>query len=178
MIRLLKKALRGFRREDGAASVEFAYIFLPLMTVFTTGAESGVLLARNAMLDRALDLTVRDLRLGTWPTPTHDIVKAAICERMMLMGNCLNDLKLELRPVDTNTWAGLSGNVDCVNRDEPLNPPLAFTPGASNEIMLVRACAIFDPVMPTLGLGETLVKDNPTGGYRITAISAFVNEPR
>ncbi len=42
--------------------------------------------------------------------------------------------------------------------------------------MLIRACAKFDPIVPTTGLGFRLPKDN-TGAYALISSTAFVNEP-
>jgi hypothetical protein len=47
--------------------------------------------------------------------------------------------------------------------------------GGQNQLMLVKACAIFNPIFPSTGLGLQLVRDD--GGYAVTAFSAFVNEP-
>jgi hypothetical protein len=43
-------------------------------------------------------------------------------------------------------------------------------------MMLIRACAKFDPLFPTSGLGFQLPRDN-TGAYALIAATAFVNEP-
>ena len=42
--------------------------------------------------------------------------------------------------------------------------------------MLVRACAIFDPIFPITGMGLNLPLD-ASGAYQLAASSAFVNEP-
>lgn len=43
--------------------------------------------------------------------------------------------------------------------------------------MFLRACAKFEPVFPTLGMGDNLVKDG-AGMYALVSTSAFVQEPR
>jgi hypothetical protein len=43
-------------------------------------------------------------------------------------------------------------------------------------MMIVRACYVVDPLMPDFGLGARFQKDE-TGGVRLVASSAFVNEP-
>ena len=42
--------------------------------------------------------------------------------------------------------------------------------------MLIRACAIVDPMFPMTGLGLSLTKDE-TGGVQLVTVSAFVAEP-
>ena len=59
---------------------------------------------------------------------------------------------------------------------EDVQPVLEFTSGMDHDVMLVRACAVFDPMFPTTGLGLRLPKDE-TGAYSLVASSAFVVEP-
>ena len=63
-----------------------------------------------------------------------------------------------------------------MDRDEPIQPAVTFNPGAANELMLVRVCIVQDALFPGIGIGEQLVMDS-SGGYPITAVSSFVNEP-
>ena len=70
----------------------------------------------------------------------------------------------------------LNTAADCVNRADDFTAVDQFTEGTDNEMMLVRACAIFDPIFPMTGLGFHLPKDN-TGAYALVSATAFVNEP-
>ena len=77
----------------------------------------------------------------------------------------------------------LSDTATCVNRALPIDPSLDFRQlegGASNEMMLVRVCAKFDPYFPSSGLAAQMKLDDKiddTGGYALVTTSAFVNEP-
>ena len=42
--------------------------------------------------------------------------------------------------------------------------------------MIVRACAVFEPLFPTTGLGLRMPRVN-SSDYAIVSMSAFVNEP-
>jgi hypothetical protein len=112
-------------------------------------------------------------------SPTHAKVKSEICRFAMIIAHCENVLKIELREVDTATWdMPLQGN-RCVDRREEINEEADeadFTPGQRNRLMMVRACAVFDPMFPAAGLGAQLPRD-ASGGYRLIATSGFVNEP-
>ena len=66
---------------------------------------------------------------------------------------------------------------EIVDRDEPIQLLDPLDTGTDNEMMLIRACAVFDPIFPMTGLGLKLKKDAFGGGYAIIARSAFVNEP-
>jgi Flp pilus assembly protein TadG len=69
MTRLARRAARRLRRllarEDGTATVEFVVLFPVFMLVLVNAVEASVVMSRVAMLDRALDLAVRELRIGT-----------------------------------------------------------------------------------------------------------------
>ena len=171
------KALRRLRRDDGTATIEFVILFPLFIILMISGVEAGMLMTRQMMLERGLDLTMRSVRLGTLAEPTHDNVKALICKNAIIIPNCMDVVQLELREVDTLAWnVPLQGN-SCVDRTRPMNPAvLNFDPGARNTLMMVRACAVFDPMFPATGLGVHLPKD-ASGGYRLIATSGFVNEP-
>src|SRR5690606_40360377 len=64
--------------------------------------EMGTLMLRHVMLERALDMSVRDLRLGNWNNPTHDDFKRVVCNRAGVIPDCMNVLLVELRPVSTD----------------------------------------------------------------------------
>ncbi len=181
MIRLLKPLFRGLRalrrREDGNATIEFVILFPAFIMIFVSAFESGILMTRNVMLERALDISVRGLRLGVWkPAPTHTELKRTICNLAGIIPDCMNTVLVELRPVDNNTWEPLTPNATCVDRDEEINTTPNFNSGTDNELMLVRVCAVFDPIFPLSSLGLKLAQDN-TGAYALVATTAFVNEP-
>jgi len=37
---------------------------------------------------------------------------------------------------------------DCIDRQEPGKPLRNFVNGSSNELMIIRACLVYDPVFP------------------------------
>ncbi len=168
---------RKAREEDGATATIPFVIFLPFfMLLIMSALEMGTLMLRHVMLERALDMSVRDLRLGNWVNPTHAEFKRQVCNRAGVIPDCLNVLLVELRPVSTTTWEPLSAGPICVDRAETIQPVTTFDDGVGDEMMLIRACAKFDPIFPTSGLGFQLPKDN-TGAYALVSATAFVNEP-
>lgn len=182
---VLRRAFLRFRAtETGAVAVEFVMMVPIFMMIFMGSFESGMAMVRFVMLERSLDMTVRDLRLGNIEFPEnasaqeeHDIVKGIICDRTVLFPNCDTTMMLELQPVSTLTWAPLNATVECVDRSADINEVDQFSPGTGDEMMLVRACTTFDPIFPGAGIGLALPKVGEDGGYGIVAISAFVNEP-
>lgn len=173
-----KKAPRdAFTESDsGSASVEFVIIF-PIIFLFLIAAvELGMLNLRQTMLERAVDLTVRDLRLGKVADPSHLALKTIICNRASILPDCLNNLRIELRPIDKSTWALPNANAQCVDREEEITPVITLNAGAPEELMLVRACAVLDPIFPTAGLGAA-ISNNGSGEIFLISTSVFVNEP-
>ncbi len=174
--RLLRRLRRFGRDQSGVVSFEFVLMAPLYLVVFLSAVEAGILLTRGVIMERALDLSVRNLRLGIGGPITHDQLKAQICANTALIRDCMNVVRLELRPVSTVTFQPLNNTATCVERDEEIQPLVEFRTGVENELMLVRICTVVDPVFPTTGLGLRLPKD-ASGGVRLIATSAFVNEP-
>lgn len=181
MTRLLRR-LAGFGRDErGVATVEFVLIAPVFLTLFLSCFEAGVLMTRQVMLDRALDITVRGVRLGQFdtvdPNRMHEELKAAMCRLAMTGPACMADLKLEMQPVDPRAWSTIDAEADCVDREDADSLPATnFVPGAENQLMLLRACEVFDPFFPTTGLAAQIM--GPKGVYALVSSTAYVIEPK
>jgi len=177
MTRGIRERLRVFRRdEDAVVAVEFALLFPFIFFLFIWAVELGILMTKSVMLEFAVDVAMRDLRLGRVEDPDPEKLRDAICARARILRNCHDTIMLDMQPIDTDVWALPARNVECRNRDAILQPAVTFTPGQQNEIMLVRACVIVEPLFPGTGIGAMLPKDQG-GGFGMVAFSAFVNEP-
>lgn len=177
MIRHMKLRLRAFGRgEDGIAAVEFALLFPFIFFLFIWAVELGLLMTKSVMLEHAVDVAMRDLRLGNIEDPTSDKLKDAICNRARIVNNCRDTIMLDLTPVDTANWILPPREVPCRDRDQPIQPAVNFVVGQQNQIMLVRACVIVEPLFPGTGIGAMLRKDQG-GGFGMVALTAYVNEP-
>ena len=174
---MIRTALTRFLGEEkGTATIELVLTFPVIMTIFASAFEIGLANVRHVMLERATDIVVRDLRLNTGAPPSYAEVKRLICTNAAILPDCANSLKLELRQVSTASWNWPPNDADCTDRAAPINPVRSWENGQQNELMMVRACAVFDPMFPAFGLGAMMPKDE-TGGYRLVSISGFVNEP-
>lgn len=172
LIQRLKQAVVG---DDGTASIEFVIIFPAIMTIFLSSFEVSIYLTRAVLLDRALDLNVRLLRLGTLDPMTQEELQRRVCNDALIFADCPNAIMIELTEIPTTTWALPNPRMTCVNREEEISPP-TFATGGLNDLMLVRACTVLDPFFGTTPLVMQLPLD-PTGGYIVAAASTFVNEP-
>lgn len=170
--------LAAFLRDDsGNPTLEFTIVFPVIMAMLLAGAELGMIGLRHSTLERALDLTVRDIRLGTGQVMQHDEVKTAICRRAPFIDNCDHSLRLEMVQLDPRNWSGITARPDCIDQSRPVSPVRNFQNRAQpNDMMILRACARITPVFPSTGLGRGITKDG-AGKFSLVAISAFVQEP-
>ncbi|MFW8594851.1 TadE/TadG family type IV pilus assembly protein [Cribrihabitans neustonicus] len=170
--------LRRFRtREDGNATVEFAIVIPAFLMILMSTVELGLINIRHSQLERALDETVRSMRLSTGADMTHNQIRDQVCTRSGFIEDCTTSLRLELLQMDPFAWTGIDPVPDCVDKIENVQPVRNFQNGRSNELMVVRACMKFKPIFPAWGLGGSLGKD-ADGRISLTAASAFVQEPR
>lgn len=176
MARPLSRLFRAFRREDGTASVEFVLAVPIVLSLFLMGFEASILMTRQMLLDHALDVSMRGIRLGKHPGLDHDTFKKIVCSQAHLFPDCENVIHIELTPVSKTAWNLPDASAGCVDRRGPIIPMTKFAQGPQNSLMLVRACVVVDPFFPGIGLGLRLQED-PRDGYALVATSAFVNEP-
>lgn len=169
--------LRALLSEDGSATVEFVVLFPIIFALFVTSVDFSVQMLRQVFLDRAMDLAMRDIRLGSALVNTPDRLKERICSNAALTPNCLQTITVELRPLSATEFAALDPRARCVDRAQNLHPVLSFTPGAGGqELMMVRACTVSNPFIVSNGF----VFGSPRGpddDYMSVSLSVFVNEP-
>lgn len=190
---LTQKIRRRFARklveEDGSPSVEFVILFPTVLIIVLSIFEAGWLMTRMMMLDRGVDIAVRDIRLGgiydadtdsTLPI-THENIKQRICDGAAIFADCMTTLKVQLVPFEvTGDYPWDVPN--CRDRDaeddelQPVDEFFQSGGGTSDQVMFMRACVVVDPILPGLGLGLALPKDS-SNGYQMASFSAFKNEP-
>ncbi len=171
MIRRFSKYLRA---TAGAATVEFIIIFPVLIWIVFSTFELGWITTRQMMLDRSVSLTIRDLRLGKIPNPTHDGLKELVCERATILRDCIDNIHMELVPMDEHSGIPQT-STQCVDRTGEIEPVESFNSGTASEVMFVRVCVVVDPLMPGMGVGAGLKLNG--GGFAMVAFSAFKREP-
>lgn len=168
---------RFFRREDGTVTVEFALMLPFVFTIFLSSFELGMLLTRNVMLDRGLDIAVREVRLGTLTPLTEEALRERACDAAVIIPDCENQLRLEMRPLDPRNFSNIPAEADCIDRGNPETPLREFIAGISNQLMIIRACVLFDPMSPVAGLGKVFADARADGAYALVSTAAYVVEP-
>lgn len=180
MTRLLGRYYRRFRKEEsGNASVEFFIIFPTFIILMLMSIELSFITLRHTLLERGMDIAVRQIRLGTGEPSNHAEIKDVICEGAAFIANCDTELRLEMKPVDMRAYAPLDEEVKCIENSEPVDPAVLqqdFVFGGTNELMILRACYRYDPFFPDGLLGQALTKDE-NGKAAIVTMTAFVQEP-
>lgn len=166
---------RLFSIEDGLATVEFVAMFPAAMLVLFVAGESALTNVKKTNLDRALEMTVRDLRMGLIETPTLGTLRSLMCERMGDPDNCAADLTLELsvRSTMATNMTVPSLTANCVNIPTEIDPALSY---GVNELILVRACYVVDVIFPT-SVGSMTVAEAMGDDHQLVSTTAFVNEP-
>jgi len=177
MIRSFARRVRRYLRDEkGTASLEFVMVAPLFFSFMFFSIELGFVTLRATMIERGLDIAVREIRLGTGSAPQHDDIKDIICDNSLIIPDCANKLRLEMVPTDLRNFTPLDPEPDCTDAANESKPLREFTPGGENQLMMLRACAKYTPIYPSQWLGRAVFKD-PNGEALIVATSAFVQEP-
>jgi Flp pilus assembly pilin Flp len=177
MSKTIKRLVSRFRRsEQGSVAVEFAVVFPVFFAVLVAGFEMSMITFRHVLVERGLDMAVREIRLGTGTAPQHDAIKDMICETTNFEDKCKANLRLEMRPANLRSFNALDERPDCTDTPQTTKPVRDFSPGAENQLMMLRACLKYEPIFPTAFLANVLEKDSH-GQAKIVVTNAFVQEP-
>ena len=99
---------RAWRSERGATSVEFLIVFPLMFSIFLASVDFGVTMLRQVMLDRAVDNSIRDIRLGRIDANGGALLSDIICDRSAFLGNCKANIAVEMQRMDPETLVGLN----------------------------------------------------------------------
>ena len=134
------------------------------------------MLVRQMMLQHGVELSARAIRLGTANEVTDDDIRQMVCEGAGIIPDCMAQTKVEMLRIDPMNWVAPPAIPDCVDRNEPALPNRNFEYGIGHEIMFVRVCVLFDPLLPNLGHGVQYT-DARGDHYALVASTMFVMEP-
>jgi Flp pilus assembly protein TadG len=165
----------GIRSEIGGASVEFVILLPVFLALFLSSFEASMLLMRQVMLERGVDLAVREVRLGSNPVTQADLGRA-ICARARVLPECEANLLVEMRVIDQTAWNIPATPEPCIRAATAIQPLAAFDGTSANQLVLLRACFRVKPFVPGVPLSARTVSDED-GMLRIVASTAFVVEP-
>ncbi|MGJ8621424.1 MAG: TadE/TadG family type IV pilus assembly protein [Yoonia sp.] len=184
MSALSRKAAQFWRDESGITTIEFVIVFPVFVAFFLMTVESGIISVRHVMLERSVDLTVRDLRLGALRDPTLDELRANICAIAAVIPNCQDRVEIELvmvEPTNQSDWDNYEPRAQCRDLGDLASSSAVVEEQNNNQLMLIRVCARINPFIPTSVLGKTIIRENNSseaqGNYSLVSMAAFVVEP-
>lgn len=156
--------------------MEFVIVFPIFMMLMASACETGLMLVRQMMLQHGVELSARAIRLGTADEITDDDIRRMVCEGAGIIPNCLSQTKVEMIRVDPMNWTAPPAIPDCVDRNDPAVPNRTFEQGIGHQLMFVRVCVLFDPLMPNFGHGVQLTAARGDH-YALVSSTMFVMEP-
>jgi len=170
--RLIRRVIRSDR---GAAAVEMALVAVPFLMLLFGVIEIGLIFMISSSLENAMVIASRTIRTGqfqTGSTPTAAAFQTAICNNFgWMQTDCTKNLQVDVRTY--STFASVT-TPQPVSNGVFNTSSLQFTPGAANDIVVVRAyyqwpliAPFFDQALQQLSGGVAL----------LTSTAAFRNEP-
>ncbi|MEM7722343.1 MAG: TadE family protein [Pseudomonadota bacterium] len=170
--------IQRFARDEGAtASMEFVIMFPVAILLFVAVAETGMILTRQVLLERSLHEAVRVLRLANDLAVTSDQMETAICEETQAIPDCDNVLVVDVTVVQPEYFVPPSPVIECVDRTNfELELSNDYDTGTDNEMVVIRACAAIDRLVPFSGFGLNLSRDEDGAMYLVSS-TVMINEP-
>ncbi len=169
-LRLARSAGRFARADEGATAVEFALVAIPFLMLLFAIIELGLVFLVSITLESAVIDAGRTIRTGQVQTAGADAgaFKTAVCNRMSWLGSkCSTALQ-----IDVNTFSDYAtGTNSAINTTVPTT--MAWNPGVSGSIVLVRAYYTWPLITPMLNTGL----QSSNGKRIIYAATSFTNEP-
>ncbi|WP_420344561.1 TadE/TadG family type IV pilus assembly protein [Paenirhodobacter sp.] len=170
--------MRFLRSESGAVTIP-TVLWIPLFVMILVAAVELMLIEmRQVLLNRAVDITTRSLRLGSESLPSHETLKQQICTAIHFVPDCSENLAVEVFPINTDTWSLSNTNAPlCTDGTSSAVLDPEIETGGSNQLIALRACLKLTP----MGSGDPLamaLQLDAGGRFALVAMTVFVNEPR
>ncbi|MHA3916286.1 TadE/TadG family type IV pilus assembly protein [Halovulum sp. GXIMD14793] len=192
---------KRIQEDDGSVSVEFVILFPVIIGMVLLIFEAGWAMTKMMMLDRGLDIAMRDIRLGAPGSSDYDQIRNKICSHSRILSDCTSNLKMQLQKYEYNPawtptdsrdsfpWDAAACTDDLPIEIDPVTgeikdrsgPDDNWDPGQRDVNMFIRVCITHNPIFP--GLGSLLLakgRDDPSNplkeSYQLVAFSAFRNE--
>jgi len=165
---------RLYRREDGAAAIEFGLVAVPFLAMVFAIMETGLVFFAGQALETAASDSARLIMTGQAQTQGFDqaAFKNAVCNKIQGLFNCAGGILVDVR---TYTSFGNITNPNPVNSQGNLNYNFVYQPGGPGDIVVVRLMYQWPVYVSLLGLNAL---SNMSGSNRLLISTvAFRNEP-
>lgn len=177
---LTLQRLKGYKRSnDGATAIEFALLAIPFFSLIFAILELAIVFFISSSLNHAVSEAGRQIRIGNFQNCGKAAFKAQVCDTMISIGSCENNLRLD---VVKNSSFGAITLPDIP--PPPTVPPGSGTPPVANgefqesfptEPVVIRALFYHKLILPA-----QLTRLETTAGSNtriIRSTTAFRNEP-
>ncbi len=170
---------RLWRRQEGAAALEFSLVVMPFFLLMFIIMETALVFFAEQLMQTAAADSSRLIMTGQGHSFDETAFKNAVCNRLYVLPNCSGELKLTVK---TYAKGATIPNASTVELGSDGRPKSSYTSSNPNEIVVVRL--IYDWPISTSLIQKYLVntKDpsDPTKAgntRRLIATLAFKNEP-
>ena len=130
---LIRRLHRLWRREDGTATIEFVMCVPLVIMLFMASMESGLFMIRHVMMERALDIVMRDFRLGRLNPLSHNQIRDRVCAASPMEMNCATKTKVWMDPVNPAAWTNPAIPAYCGDKGGTVVPPLRVSSPAASR---------------------------------------------
>ena len=177
---LTLRRLRGYKRsEDGATAIEFAMLAIPFFSLIFAILELAIVFFISSSLNHAVSEAGRQIRIGNFQNCGKAAFKKQVCDTMISIGSCQNNLRLDV--IKNTTF----GEITLPPIPQPtIVPPGSAPPPVENgdydesdagEPVVVRALFYHKLILPAQ---LTRLGSSPGSNTRIIrSTTAFRNEP-
>lgn len=170
-----QKKFDAFANDNrGIAAVEFAMIAIPFFFLIFSLLEVCVIFIMSSVLEHGVNEAARSIRTGQFQQNGFGQVafKQAVCAELFDLLSCDSKLRFDVKTF--SSFGGTSAPNVIDSSGDLDDSGFGFAPGASNEIVVVRAFYEWDLITPVLSAPLA----NMSGSRRLLqATVAFRNEP-
>ena len=175
-MRAASERLREFRRNDeGTAAIEFTIIAPIFFAMMFSFYDVGMLMLRQVMLNQAVDMTMREVRIakpGEWDARRFI---DTVCGRTYVLPKCKATMMVDQQAVGRLAVNLPADNVPCRNPKNTTIAPMQYSPSSSGQVMFLRVCAVASPLLPGYAFARHL-PTNSAGEVQIITTTAFMGE--
>ncbi len=170
----MSRLFRRFRRNsDGTTAIEFGIVAVPFLGLLIAIFETTLIFFTQSALETGVANAGRLIRTGQVQTQgiSEAMFKTSVCGSLAGYLDCNARLTIDVRSFTNFAGVTLPAALD---ENDELAGGNTFSPGATSEVVVVRAFYVWDMITPDHITGLS----NMAGGKRlIAAASAFRNEP-
>lgn len=170
----LRPVRRLWRRNEGAAAVEFGLVAVPFLALLFAIMETALVFFAGQALETAAADSARLILTGQAQTQGLDqtTFKSAVCSKVYGLFDCNNGVKVDVRKYTSFSNITVPNPID---ENGNLKEDFAYQPGGPGDIVVVRLMYKWPVFVSLLGLNSL---SNMAGNQRLlVATVAFRNEP-